>query len=288
MNEELKELLQTNYQYEVEAQLTDATEAEAALQSGEMARYFDLSVYLQLADTCWVLEKWDEAKHWYRHNARLLMEKRSWHSQHSGSDYPIDAISDWEASTLVKAGDLTTGKEHLKQVIPYWQNQPGSALVLTQLSLHAAQAGLSELAVSTLASSNTSQPQKTQNLFIYQSAQMYLLMRQWDKFLEHVQNLPAATLTKDTSDLETFTPLEEALKAASLGLKTLASLYTGSIEPAMGREVARQAFETAMLYFYQFNSQVDWNFYFMRLNTRFADELAANQPLNPNPFADLE
>ena len=74
-------------------------------------------------------------------------------------------------------------------------------------------------------------------------------------------------------------PLQNALVCASRGLKIVASMYTDEIEPELGQEAAKQAFEESMLHFYHFSGRVDCNLYFMRLNTRLADELAAGRTL---------
>src|SRR5262245_10722002 len=100
MNKPLQEILETEYRYGLEARREDEVAAEAALQEGDQAYYFDLAINQSLAEVCWALEKWDEAKHWYRHNARVMLEQRAWHAEHSGPNYPREATSDWLASTI--------------------------------------------------------------------------------------------------------------------------------------------------------------------------------------------
>ena len=296
MNEELKKLLEETYKEEIEAQIEDDTEAEEARKTGEMPRYYDLSLHLQLPDTCWALEKWDEAKRWYRHNARLMMEKRAWHAEHSGPDYPMDAILDWEAVTLVKAGDLQAGREHLKRAIAYFKTQPANSLAMTQLGLHAAQAGLPELATyakaiidarQELPGGQGEEASRARKLLHYEPSQVNLMLGQWDELQKDIQKLAEGErLVEGKPGLAFPDPLQNALVAASRGLRTLASVKGGELEPKLGQNTAREAFEAAMLNFYRFGGRVDWNLYFMRLNTRFADELATGRPLNPTPFAD--
>lgn len=296
MNKELKEVLETEYRYGMEARTEDAAQAEVALREGDQAHYFDLSMNLSLAEACWALEKWDEAKHWYRHNARVMLEQRAWHAVHSGPDYPKEATSDWLATTIIKAGDLEAGREHLKRVIAYWQSQAENNLVLTRLGLHAAQSGLAELAKHAhaiiearleLEGGDGEDAGRARQALHYEPAQVNLMLGRWDEFQKAIEELTKGEqLVEGKPGLAFPAPLQEALVAASRGLRTLASIKAGTIEPKPGQEAARQAFEEAMLNFYNFSGQMDWNLYFMRLNTRFADELAAGQPLNPNPFAD--
>jgi hypothetical protein len=295
MNEELKELLETAYQYEITAQTEDDAEAEVARKAGAMAAYFDLALHLTLPDTCWVLGKWEEAKRWYRHNAKLIVEKRAWHAQHSGPDYPIEAMSDFEAGTLIKAGDLNRGREYLARAFEHWLNQPANHLVLSKLGLHAAQIGLPELAPHALSIIGARQAlpgggsktaKQGRKALHYEPGQVDLMLGRWDRFEQDMKALDEAErLVTSSTTLAFPEPLQDALLSESRGLRALANMHTGALEPEVGQKEARQAFEEAMLYFYGFSGAVDWNLYFMRLNTRFADELAAGQPINPNPFA---
>jgi hypothetical protein len=73
--------------------------------------------------------------------------------------------------------------------------------------------------------------------------------------------------------------------AASDGLRWLGDSHaaTGN-RPAAG-DASRRAFEEAMLHFARFSGRLDHNVYFMRLNTRLVDDIAAGRPPEPNPFA---
>ena len=295
MNEDLKDPLMTNYRYELEAQAADDDAAEPARHAGEMDRYFDLSLHLQLPDTCWAMEKWDEARHWYRHNARILMEKRAWHAEHADPDYPTEELSDWEAVTFIKAGHLDEGREHVHRAVSYWQREPASNLVLTALALHAAQAGVPELSkhVSSIVEARLELPgepdkeaRRARELLHYEPAQVSLLLGQWDDLQKHLRQLgEAERLIQGKPEAAFPNPLQQALVSAFRGLTALASLHAGEIDRETGRQTARQAFEDALSNFYQFSGRPDYNVYFMRLNTRFADEMAAGLPINPNPFA---
>src|SRR5262245_5385965 len=145
VNEELRQILQDVRHDAADAQVADDAEAEVARADGVLPTYFDLAVHLELADVCWALGDWGEARRWYRHNAEVMQEKRAWHEAHSGADYPIDATIDWEAATFVKAGDLDGARRLLPRAIRLRREQPGSELVLARLGLHAAQAGLTDL-----------------------------------------------------------------------------------------------------------------------------------------------
>jgi len=296
MNRELRELLETDYQYGLEAIAADEAEARAAKESGDLAAYFDLTVNPLFPDTCWALEKWDEAKKHYRHNAEAMTKARAWHAKHSGPDYPIEELSASEASTLIKAGKLSAGREHLKRTIALLRDRPGSSLVLSSLGLHGAQAGLPDLATHArsviearleLPGESTKAARQARESLHYEPAEVCLLLGRWDEFKEELDKLTAACqIVQGKPEMAFPSPLQEALVAASLGLSALASLQSRNIKPELGQQQARQAFEEAMVHFHHFNGEVDSNIYFMRLNTRFADELAANRPLNPNPFAD--
>jgi hypothetical protein len=296
MNEELLELLQKEYQYAIEAQIADDEEAKEAQGLGDMAGYFDRSLHWQLPDICWALEKWEEAKYWYQHNALIVTKSRAWHVEQSGSDYPIDLLSDREASTLIKAGYLGSGRESLKRAITYWKNQPGSELVLTELGLHAAQVGISEFAIYALSIIDARQKLSVSNgkavrlarkTLHYEPAQVNLLLGRWDKYSKEIEKLVnAEQIVQDKPGLVFPIPLQDALLAASRGLRKLESLHSGKVEPKIGQEEAKRAFEEAMLSFYQFSGQVNGDLYFMRMNTRFADELADGRELNTNPFAE--
>jgi hypothetical protein len=296
MKKELQEILEIEYRQSLDAQSEDAVKAEAALREGNHPDYFDLNINQSLPEACWGLEKWEEARHWYHQNARTMLAQRAWHAEHSGPDYPREATSDWLASTLIKAGDLQTGGEHLRRVLGYWQAQPDNSLVISRLGLHAAQAGLAELAKSAeaiiearfqLQGGEGEEAEQARQQLHYEPAQVHLMLGRWAEFQTASEELAnGARLVEGKPGLAFPTPLQEALVAASRGLSTLASIQAGTIEPQPGQKAARQAFEEAMLSFYNFSGQMDWNLYFMRLNTRFADELAAGQSLNPNPFAD--
>ena len=117
-----------------------------ARAAGDLARYHDLRVHERLPDTYWALGRWDDARRWYRHNAEARLEGRAWHVRHSGPEYPVDELSDREAVALVKAGRLDTAESALERALTYWGDEPASALVLSELGLHAAQVGRADLA----------------------------------------------------------------------------------------------------------------------------------------------
>jgi hypothetical protein len=294
-NKELKKELEEIYDYGMEAHVDDAKEAAEAQESGDMPGYFDLSLNLELADTCWALEKWEEAKHWYRHNARIMLMQYEWHKKYSGLDYPHDGSSDWMAGMLIKAGDLSEGRKHLERAIEFWKAQKGSDLVLSALGLHAAQIGVEELsgyansitdAREELIEADEPTIRKAGSLINYEPAQVNLLLGKWDEFLSNTEQLnDNIELIKGFDQLVFPEPMQKALIAASQGLISLASLYKREIDPDPGSENAKNSFEEAMVNFYNFSGRIDSNVYFMRLNTRFADELAKNSPLIPNPFA---
>lgn len=296
MNEELGGLLESDYRQEVEAQTADYAEAEESRQSGAMADYFDLMTHVNLPDTCWALEKWDEAKRVYRENARVMTEARAWHAKHSGPNYPLEERSDLAAANVVKAGDLTAGREHLKRAVAYRLTRKPNALVLSMLGLHAAQAGLPELAAHAksvvtarqeLPGGEGAEAGRARELLHYEPAQVNLLLGGWDEFQENVKAFEeGAKLVEGNPGLAFPEPLQQALVAASRGMAALAGLRAGASESKAARDAAGAAFEEAMLGFYKFGGGVDWNLYFMRLNTRLADDLAAGREPNPNPFAD--
>lgn len=294
MTDELRSLLESAYQQGIKARIEDDAEALSARESGDMSTYFDLSLRRRLADVCWSLEKWDEASQLYRRNAQILAERRAWRSKKPELD--TSGISDWEAVTSVKAGDLETGRAQLRQAIDHWKGQQGSELTLSELGLHAAQAqslDLAHYATSVVAarlelSGGTSEAAtQARRLLHYEPVQIALLLGRWDQFGQEIEQLnEAERLVKKSRELVFPEPLQLALLAACRGFRAIASVHGGGSSRDRGRNTARQAFEEAMLHFYRFNGQVSWDLYFMRLNTRLVDEAAAGRPLNPNPFAD--
>jgi tetratricopeptide (TPR) repeat protein len=296
VNQELEALLQRDYRYAIEAQIADDAYAKRAREAGELARYFDLSQHVRLADLCWILERWEEAQHWYQHNARIMREGRAWHAKHSGPGYPIDAITNQEATALIKAGNLDAGWEHLRNAIDYWQSQPNNKLVLAELGLHAAQAGVTQTTPYALEIIQARQElpgdqgeaiRSARTLLHFEPSQVNLLLGRWEAFYREADRfVGVARQVEDGPGLAFPVAMQDALVATSQGLKTLASLHADEIDPERSRLEARQAFERAMLHFYQFSGFVDWNVYVMRLNTRCADELATGEPINPNPFSD--
>lgn len=296
MLKELERVLQIDYEYAIEAQKEDSRAANDALGKREMERYFDLSLYFQLADICWALEKWDEARYWYQHNAKIISEKCAWHIENSKNDYPIDAISDWEVNTLIRAGYLDFVKVHLERAIEYWRDQPNNQLVLAMLGLHAAQIGLNEKKtyIHAIVEARRELPggsgeviKKARELLHYEFAQRSLLLGLWNEFEVEVNKMQEGVeLIQNSPELVFPHSIQNALIAAYNGFQALIVLKSGRSGAEESYQIAIKAFEEAMLGFYQFSGYVDSNLYFMRLNTLFACELKEKVPLNPNPFSD--
>lgn len=294
MIEALRQVLLTDYQYAIDAQVEDEAEAKSARKAGDMPEFFDLSLHMELADLCWALEKWDEARHWYRHNANVLKERRLWRAENLGPEAQTDGISDWEASTFIKAGDLEAGREYLRRAITYWQQQPNPELKLTEMGLHAAQAGIPELAtyVSSVIAARQELPggsdmaaKQARKTLHYEPAEVNLLLGRWDGLRAEIKILKEGQSLAEASPGVVFPePLQTALAAASRGLVLLVALHAQELEPEPGRQAAKQAFEEAMLNFYRFSGHIDWDIYFMRLNSRLADDLADGKTPNVTPF----
>lgn len=290
MNVELRKALQTDYQDAAEAQVEDAEEAESARKSGDMPEYFDLMRCLQLADLCWALEKWNEAKRWYRHNAQIMKAQRAWFAQRRELR---ELRADWEASSLVKAGELKAGRERLRAAVEQEFRRDDSQIVLTELGLHAAQAQIGELtkhvelivqARAMLPGGSSQAAKRARAVLHYEPAQVTLLMGRWNDFAREVATFAAgAALVQGGKDIAFPEPMQDALVSTSVGFQALLSLRDSPSEPV--RQKARKAFEDAMLQFYRFGGQWDHDTYFMRLNTRMADDLAAGRTPNANPFA---
>lgn len=289
MNAELRSVLQADYRDSVDAQVEDFEAAESAHKSGDMPDYFDLKLCLQLAELSWALEKWDDAKRWYRHNAQILKDQREWFAKRGEQR---ELRSDWEANSLVKGGELGSAREPLEIAIEHQLSRDGSQILLTELGLHAAQAQIGELAKhvnsmvearAMLAGGNSKAAQHARELLHYEPSQAALLMGRWDDLAKEVASFAkGAALVRDG---ETAFPefMQNALVAACAGFQALLSLRSSPSEPL--RQQARKAFEEAMLQFYRFSGQTDYDTYFMRLNTRIADDLAAGRAPNANPFA---
>lgn len=290
MRAELRNALQTEYRDAAEAQVEEAEAAEEAREAGDMPEYFDLMRCLQLADLCWALEKWDDANRWYRHNAQILHEQRAWFAKRRE---PRELRTDWEATALVKAGELEAAPERLRAAVEQQLTMDDSQIVLTELGLHAAQAQVPELAThvelivqarAMLPGGSSQAAQRARSVLHYEPAQVALLLGRWEDFAKEVKTFAeGAALAKGTKDIAFPKPLQDALVAASVGFQAVLSLRTSPSEAA--RQTAREAFEEAMLQLYRFGGQWDHDTYFMRLNTRVADDLAAGRVPNVNPFA---
>jgi hypothetical protein len=298
MEKRLRTLLEQIYQEEYAEATHNDAEAEEARQAGDISRAFDLTIRLRFADVCWALERWSEARHWYRHTAHILLKRRAWHARHSGPDYPLDELSDWEAPALVKAGHLEAAQQYLEQAVAYWQTQPESQLVLARLGLYAAQAQMPHLAPLALEAVAVRQEllvggnataRRVRTLLHYEPAQVALLLGRWDELQTRLEPLTEAERLLHGRRILTFPrPLQQALLAAARGLDQMLAMRHNRVELEAGRAAATTAFEQAMLDFYTFNGDIDHHTYFMRLNTRLADDLAAQRLLNPNPFTTEE
>ena len=294
MNEELKANLESIYQYALEAQEADREEAANAMKEGQMATYFDLSLCLQLADTCWALEKWEEADKWYKHNAKIFEERRKWYTENNKNRSSLDELLDWEATTLVKAGMLDAGKERLKEAINFFKRREGKEIVLTVLGLHAAQAGIKELLVDTatviaireeLPGINDPVAVKARKQLHYELAEAALLSGNTKAFTGEAAKLyDAATPVKLKPGTAYPVPVQDALIAAAEGMQILASLLSGDADQAAA-DKAKQSFEKAMLDFFRFSDLVDHDLYFMRLNTLLVDQVMSGKTIDPNPFS---
>lgn len=296
MKRELRTILEAQYHEDVEWKDKNEREAEAARRAGNEEQYLELAVHTRLPDTCWALERWDEARQWYRHNARVLMERHAWHAKHPDPDYPLDGLLDWEAITLIKAGDLKQGRPHLEKAITHVRKEPDAELGLSELGLHAAQAGVNRLAKyaievdrarEELPGGKSKAGKTIRTLLRYEPAQVALLLGQWDTLQDHLKELAVAERLVDQHPGQAYPePLERALVAAIQGLRATEELRQGAVAPKAGRDVARHAFGEAMLHFFEFGGRTDWNTYFMRLNCQLADDLADGREPNPNPFAE--
>ena len=290
MDAQLRKALQSDYLEAVESQAEDAKEAQAARKSGDMPEYFDLMRRLQLADLCWALEKWDEGKRWYQQNAQILKEQRLWFAQR---DEEGMHQLDWEVSSLVKAGQLESARVLLPIAVEQELKRDDSQIVLTELGLHAAQAGVVDLtkhvelmaqARAMLPGGSSEAAKRARAVLHYEPAQVALLLGKWDDLAREAATFAAgAALVQGDDDLAFPEPMQRALVATSAGFQALLSLRGSPSEPL--RQKARNAFDEAMLQFYRFGGQWDHDTYFMRLNTRIADDLAAGRTPNMNPFS---
>ena len=277
MTTEFKKILDKIYFYAGEAQLEDLKEAEAAFLAGHMPVYFDLNINIQLADVCWALEKWDEARHWYEHNAQFMMKRRMWHINYSNPDYPLDINADWEAATLVKAGHNTSAKESIQKALHYWVSQPLSKEIIIQLALHAAQIGLKDLAELSILNVKVDKGDEVFNLELqFVSIEILFLMQQWTEFHNALIPFQDAVHKMENGKLSTEI-LYSALMEVSEGFNALDLLQTGKHESEGLVEKAKKSFENAMFHFYLYTGLLSGYVYFMRLNARFADEHAVKK-----------
>lgn len=285
MISQLKTILEEIYFYAVEARQEDVKEAESAFTSGNMPLYFDLNINLQLADVCWALEKWDEAKYWYEHNAQMMMKRRNWHKKFSEPEYPVDINADWEASTFIKAGHLQTGIDTVQKALHYWEKQPSPNDVLVQLILLAAQIGLKEFSLQCLERLSSIKSNGINELEInFVKLQVLLLTSQWNEFQPELIHFDD-TIQKSQNDNLSNETINMAFSEASAGFKALARLQTGEGISTDNVQIAGNSFENAMIYFYKHTGLVSGYVYFMRLNTRFTEALASGNLIKPLPFS---
>lgn len=293
MSEPVYMLLERDHAEDIDWQGRNEAEAERARRAGDMAVYLDLSLHLRLPDDCWALERYAEARRWYRHNARILTETLAWRGAHSGPDYPLEELFDLEAQTLARAGELRAAGPALERALTYWRDRAGGRLIVSALSLHAAQLGLPQLtqgateaiaARAELPGAGSAAQQRLRAQLAYETAQVQLLLGNRDELAQALEPINAA-IAKLGRRAVFDEPLQIALCAAGRGMRRLLVLWRGDIDPAKGRAAARADFEEAMAGFYLFQGAVDHNVYFMRLNTLLADDLAAGRQPNPNPFA---
>jgi hypothetical protein len=119
---------------------------------------------------------------------------------------------------------------------------------------------------------------QARELLHYEPVEANLLLGRWDDVLTEIEALKQGQrLVEGSAGLAFPEPMQTALVAASHGLQVLVSLHAGAIEPEAGRLAARQAFEEAMLNFYRFSGQIDWDLYF---RCTLADDLA-DEDVNP-------
>lgn len=162
--------------------------------------------------------------------------------------------------------------------------------------LHAAQAGLADLAHNASAAvearneldgEETKAAKRIRELLQYEASEVALLLGRWDDLQSSLEAVAEAEqLVKKHSANALPKVLQQALLDSVRGLRVLVEMKSGRSDLNSGRSDARDFFESAMLGFYKFMGGTDWNTYFMRLNTRFADALAEGRPLNVNPFAE--
>jgi hypothetical protein len=193
----------------------------------------------------------------------------------------------------VKAGELHAARERLRVAVGLEVGRDDSQIVLTELGLHAAQAGVAELtghvqsmasARSMLAGGSSQAAQRARSVLHYEPAQVALLMGQWDDFAKAVATFAeGASLVQNGKEVAFPEAMQNALLATCVGFQALLSLRSSPSELVWQK--ARKSFEDAMLQFHRFSGQWDYDTYFMRLNTRIADDLAAGRTPNVNPFA---
>jgi hypothetical protein len=290
MNQSFAVLLERDYTEDRAWQAQNQAEAEQARQAGDLDIALDLSLHTRLPDTCWALERYAEARRWYRHNAHILTATRAWHSTNSGPDYPLEELLDLEASTLARAGDRAAAGPAIERAYAYWHGREDGRLVVSRLSLHAAQIGLPQFSAdaaqaitarATLPGADGAAEQQLRAQLAYEPAQVQLLLGAWDGLAQALEPLiQARTALANRTVFEP--PLQSALLAAGEGLRQILALYRGETTSSAA---ARAACEEAMAGFYRFSGGVEHNVYFMRLNTLLADDLAAGRAPDPNPFA---
>jgi len=289
----LRRILETQYRHDAEWAERNQAEAEEARRNGDVEGYLTLARHGRLPDTCWALELWDEARSAYRHNAAVLTERRGL-LERSDPEELIDELIDEEAATLVKAGHLERGRVCLERAMDHFGDDPDWEVIRAELGLYAAQAGRRDLARhagealearAELSEQSSREARLVVGSLQYESAQAAVLLGDWERAREELERAARVQEIVEQRPGRAFDPsLEEAIAAALRGLSELALLR----ERRGDAGSARAHFEAAMLAFYRFEDSTDVNTYFLRLNTRLADDLAAGREPDPNPFAERE
>lgn len=293
MQQDLRDLLEAQYREDIEMQRANDEDVQRARRSGDQVEVLQKSLHLRLPDTCWALEKWDEARRWYRLNAQVWVDQRAFYA--SDPTYPHDEALDWEAEALVKAGDLSRGLDFIRRAVQHLEGDESAGIIRSRLALFATQTGDSSFesligevveAREWFATGKSGSARKARESLHYEFAQAALMQSRWADFERHVSVLSEGRNLVAAADDMAYEPaLQAALVAAAEGLEVLAKLRSN---PTHARELAdrgKARFEDAMLEFIDILGAADHHTYFMRLNTRLIDDLLNGREMNFNPYA---
>ncbi len=304
LNKKLEKWLRKDLRKELEdTEKIGKPRMEEALREGDMLGYFSWREEWRLPDIYWALERYGEAKQWYRHNAQNFIESRQWEEAHldeinadlqrKGYDFEHSmGVSPREAATFVKAGMMERGREFLRRAYEYEKERAGAAsAAMRRLALQAAQVGMKDLADRAMTLDKEGRGPAPEPKEIGQT---------WDEVVSSTWDAEKAFLLGDYQvcehELEKVLGREQFLHSAgevdTEGELFFATAYgLRAVLDMLGeREGKGTLYKKAVEHLEQamhlcLRVAFDEELYFLRLYTLMGLDILEGRTPNPNPFA---